>query len=85
MVAVNTSPSFVAPSGLLHVVDIDTQTIAATHILAGQPDSVAVSPDERYAAVVIENERDEDLGNGEPPQAPSGLLQIVDLVGAPAC
>ena len=84
LVAVNTSPSFVAPSGHLHVVDIDSQSIVATHPLAGQPDSVAVSPDERYAAIVIENERDEDLGDGEPPQAPSGLLQIVDLVGSPA-
>lgn len=83
LVAVNTSLDFVAPSGHLHVVDIDTQSIVATHALAGQPDSVAVSPDERYAAVVIENERDEDLGNGEPPQAPSGLLQIIDLIGTP--
>lgn len=83
LVAVNTSPSFVAPSGHLHVVDIESQTIVATHALAGQPDSVAISPDERYAAVVIENERDEDLGNGEPPQAPSGLLQIIDLKGKP--
>ncbi len=84
LVAVNTSPSFVAPSGHLHVVHIKSQAIVATHALAGQPDSIAVSPDERYAAVVIENERDEDLGNGEPPQAPAGLLQIVDLTGTPA-
>lgn len=83
LVAVNTSPSYVAPSGHLHVIDVSTQTIIATHTLAGQPDSVAISPDGRYAAVVIENERDEDLGDGEPPQAPSGLLQIVDLVGEP--
>lgn len=84
LVAVNTSPGYMTPSGHLHVVDIKSQEIVATHVLAGQPDSVAVSPDGRYAAVVIENERDEDLGSGEPPQAPSGLLQIVDLVGEPA-
>lgn len=83
LVAVNSSPNFITPSGHLHVVDIQSQTIVATHQLAGQPDSVAVSPDGRYAAVVIENERDEDFGDGEPPQAPSGLLQIVDLVGSP--
>lgn len=83
LVAVNTSPDFVAPSGHLHVVDIESRAIVATHALAGQPDSVAISPDERYAAVVIENERDEDLGNGEPPQPPSGLLQIIDLKGKP--
>ncbi len=58
LVAVNSSPSFVAPSGHLHVVDIRSQKIVATHKLAGQPDSVVVSPDEGYAAVVIENERD---------------------------
>ncbi|HER20460.1 MAG TPA: esterase-like activity of phytase family protein, partial [Chromatiales bacterium] len=52
--------------------------------LGGQPDAVAVSPNQRYAAIAIENERDEDLGNGEPPQAPAGYLTIVDLVGEPA-
>ena len=30
-------------------------------IWGGQPDSVAVSPDQRYAAIAIENERNEDL------------------------
>lgn len=83
LVVVNTSPSFTTPSGHLQVVDIESQKIVATHTLAGQPDSIAVSPDERYAAVVIENERDEKLGNGEPPQAPPGLLQIIDLKDAP--
>lgn len=83
LVAVNSSPNFAAPSGHLHVVDIKLQKIIATHTLAGQPDSIAVSPDEQYAAVVIENERDENLGNGEPPQVPSGLLQIINLKGSP--
>jgi hypothetical protein len=32
--------------------------------LGGQPDSVAASPDGRYLAVAIENERDEDLDDG---------------------
>lgn len=84
LVAVNTSPSFIGPTGKLLVVNIHTQLVVATHNLAGQPDSIAVSPDGQYAAVVIENERDEDLGSGEPPQPPSGLLQIVDLRGTPA-
>jgi len=65
LVAVNTSPSYATPSGHLHIVDIRAMDIVATHALAGQPDSVAVSPDGRYAVVVIENERDEDLGNGD--------------------
>ena len=75
LVTVSTSPIFFAPRGYLHVVDIENRVIVATHDLAGQPDSVAVSPDGRYAAVGIDN---------EPPQAPSGLLQIIDLKGEPA-
>lgn len=84
LVAVNTSPSFLDPDGVLAVIDITSKTVVRTLQLEGQPDSVAVSPDGRYAAVVIENERDEDLGDGAPPQDPSGFLVIVDLVGAPA-
>ena len=84
LVGVNTSPNFVAPSGLLQIVDLHSRTIIRTIPLGGQPDSVAISPDRRFAAIVIENERDEDLGNGSPPQLPSGFLVIVDLVGPPA-
>ena len=84
LVAVNTSPSYVAPSGKLVVIDMAGKSIVTEHMLGGQPVSVAVSPDGRYAAVVIENERDEDLGDGAPPQLPSGFLTIVDLVGAPS-
>ena len=47
--------------------------------LAGQPDSVAISPDEKYAAIVIENERDEDVNDGLIPQLPAGTLQILEL------
>ena len=83
LVAVNTSVDFINTGGELVVIDINSRTIVATHMLGGQPDSVAVSPDGRFAAVAIENERDEDLGSGEPPQAPAGFLEIVDLVGAP--
>jgi hypothetical protein len=83
LVAVNTSPSFVAPSGDLVVVDIKKRNIVATYPLGGQPDAVAVSPDGRFAAIAIENERDEDLGDGRPPQLPGGFMVIVDLVGAP--
>ena len=83
LVAVDTSVSFVEPSGQLIVVDIDNRSIVATFELGGQPDSVAVSPDRRYAAIAIENQRDEDLGDGRPPQAPPGFLVIVDLVGDP--
>ena len=84
LTAVNTSPSFIAPSGNLQVINIVTHALVTTFDLGGQPDSIAVSPDGRYAAVVIENERDEDLGDGAPPQAPAGYMVIVDMVGAPA-
>ena len=81
LAGVNTSESFVAPSGALQVIDLVTRTVVRTIDLGGQPDSIAVSPDRRYAVVVIENERDEDLGDGAPPQAPGGFAVIVDLVG----
>ncbi len=84
LVAVNTSEDFVNTSGNLQVIDIESGELQAILDLGGQPDSVAVSPDGRYGAVVIENERDEDLGDGAPPQAPAGYLMIVDMLGAPA-
>ncbi|MFV9616230.1 MAG: esterase-like activity of phytase family protein, partial [Gammaproteobacteria bacterium] len=84
LAAVNTSTSFIAPSGNLQVVDIATRALVTSFDLGGQPDSIAISPDGRYAAIVIENERDEDLGDGAPPQAPAGYMIIVDMVGVPA-
>jgi hypothetical protein len=79
LVGVNTSIDFVNVSGALAVVDIATRTEVHRIDVGGQPDSVAVSPDGRYAVVVIENERDEDLGDGAPPQLPAGSLLIVDM------
>jgi uncharacterized protein YjiK len=84
LVAVNTSMDYVNTSGRLNVVDMGSRATVATIGLGGQPDSVAVSPDGRYAAVVIENERDEGLGDGGLPQLPSGFLVIVDLKGHPS-
>ena len=83
LVAVNTSEDFVNTSGEVAVVNIKTQNIVQDIPLDGQPDSIAVSPDNKYAAIAIENERDEDLGNGEPPQAPGGSLDVIDLAGKP--
>lgn len=84
LVCINTSEDFVNTSGRLVVVDIDSQTQVASHELGGQPDAIAISADKRYAAIAIENERDEDLDDGRPPQAPAGFLAIVDLVGHPS-
>jgi hypothetical protein len=54
----------------------------------GQPDSIAISPSGKFAAVVIENERDEgvvvDGIEGGLPQLPAGFLLIIDLHGPPA-
>lgn len=83
LASINTSPDFVNPSGELIVIDIATRAILATLPLGGQPDAIAVSPDGQFAAIAIENERDEDLGSGEPPQLPGGFLVIVDLIGTP--
>lgn len=78
LVAVNTAQDFVNVSGSVQVVQISTQTIVRTIIIGGQPDSVAVSPDQKYVAIAIENERDEDLGDGSPPQLPGGYLVVMD-------
>ena len=61
LVSVDTSDSFVTPGGHLAVVDITSNPagLVTTIDLGGQPDSVAISPDGRYAAIAIENERDE--------------------------
>lgn len=82
LVGVNTSEDYVNVSGYLAVVDIASRSIVTTIDLGGQPDSVAVSPDGMYAAIAIENERDEDLNDGQidiDPQLPAGYLVIVDL------
>jgi len=75
-VGVNTSPDYVNPSGHLAVVDLATKTIVREITLPGQPDAVDVSKSSAefpyYIAVAIENERDEDLGDGAPPQLPAG-------------
>ncbi|MCF6369990.1 esterase-like activity of phytase family protein [Rhizobium halophilum] len=79
LVAVNTSESFVKPSGKFVVVDVASKSIEASCDLGGQPDSVAISGDKSFAAIAIENERDEDLNDGEIPQMPAGDLAIITL------
>lgn len=86
LVAVNTSASKAAPAGNLTTVSLADRTVVGTCDLGGQPDSVAVSPDGTVAAVAIENERDEDVADGDLPQMPAGFLAIVSLRdGAPDC
>jgi hypothetical protein len=78
VVCVNTSPDFVNPSGVFHVVDMDSKEIVRTMDLGGQPDAVAISPDKNYIAIAIENERDEDFNDGLIPQLPAGFLIVID-------
>ena len=86
LVGVNTSESYVKPSGKLVTVDMASRAVTASCDLGGQPDSVAISPDGSLAAVAIENERDEDLNDGELPQMPAGYVTIFKLKdGAPDC
>ncbi|WJR67357.1 esterase-like activity of phytase family protein [Neorhizobium sp. CSC1952] len=79
LAAVNTSESKTKPSGVLAVVDLATKKVDLTCDLGGQPDSIAVSKDKTFAAIAIENERDEDVNDGALPQMPAGDLVIVSL------
>jgi DNA-binding beta-propeller fold protein YncE len=81
-----TNGVFTSPAGVLQVVRLSDRTIVRTIDLHGQPDSIAVSPDGRYAAIAIENQRDEEFvpTDGGPPQLPAGNLTIVDLKHGPA-
>jgi len=87
IVGIATSESFTEPSGRLDAVALDTGAVVASCDLGGQPDAVAVAPDGSFAAVAIENERDEDLNDGAIPQLPPGALALVGLTGtgAPDC
>ena len=85
-VGVNTSDSYTAPSGRLLALDMATRAVLADCDLGGQPDSVAVAKDGSFVAVAIENERDEDAGDGRVPQMPAGYLALLDSAAAPlAC
>ncbi|PSJ52125.1 esterase-like activity of phytase family protein [Kumtagia ephedrae] len=86
LAGVNTSKSKAEPSGNLSVIDLAGKTVEAACDLGGQPDSVAVSRDKAWLAIAIENERDEDLNDGEIPQMPAGNLKILPLKdGVPDC
>jgi hypothetical protein len=79
LVAVNSSESYVKPSGHVGVVDLATRKVLARCDVGGQPDSVAASKDGKYLAVAVENERDEEVIDGAIPQMPPGHLSILEL------
>ncbi|KCV81397.1 hypothetical protein ATO10_12349 [Actibacterium atlanticum] len=78
-VGVNTSESYVAPSGFLKSFDLTTKAETGSCALSGQPDSIAAAKDGSFVVVAIENERDEDLNDGIIPQLPAGTLDMIAL------
>ena len=54
----------------LVVINIRNRYIVRNIEVGGQPDSIAVSPDDRFVAVAIVNGRDEDVVGGRQQQAP---------------
>ncbi|MEL7117297.1 MAG: esterase-like activity of phytase family protein, partial [Pseudomonadota bacterium] len=78
-VGINTSESYTDPSGSLMALSIPSGTELANCDLGGQPDSVAAAPDGSFISVAIENERDEDLGDGRTGQMPAGFLAMVSV------
>ncbi len=86
LITIDKTEDLTKPAGQLGVIDIASKKLENTCDLGGQPDSVVVSPDGTFAAIAIENQRDEDLNDGALPQLPAGELLIVSLKnGVPAC
>ena len=82
MVVVDTSASFVEPTGKVVFVDLETRETLHELEVGGQPDSIDVTPDGKTAFIAMENQRDEDLGDGGLPQLPAGTLAMIRLTGA---
>jgi hypothetical protein len=86
LVTIDRTEDMTKPTGDLGVVDVASRKLENTCDLGGQPDSVVVSPDGTFAAIAIENQRDEELNDGALPQLPAGELLILSLNdGTPAC
>ncbi|MFI5716171.1 esterase-like activity of phytase family protein [Nocardia sp. NPDC051750] len=84
-----TGGDFAKPSGRLDIVRVSDRTRAHSIDLGGQPDSIAIGKDGAFAAIAMENQRDEEFTpaggeEGDLPQPPTGFVQLVDLTGAPA-
>jgi alkaline phosphatase len=84
--AVNTSEDYVKTGGKLLTIDVKSHAIEASCDLGGQPDSIAIAPDGSFAAIAIENERNEELNDGKLPQMPAGYLVTIPFKdGAADC
>jgi Esterase-like activity of phytase len=83
-----TGGDFPHPSGRVDIVRTSDRTRVHSIDLGGQPDSIAISPDGSFAAIAMENQRDEKFTppgkkKGDLPQPPTGFVQLIDLNGAP--
>ncbi|MGU3500838.1 esterase-like activity of phytase family protein [Mycobacterium sp. C31M] len=83
-----TGGDFANPSGRVDIVRVADRTRVHSIDLGGQPDSIAISPDASFAAIAMENQRDEEFTppggeEGDLPQPPTGFLQLLTLTGAP--
>ena len=83
-----TGGDFPRPSGRVDVVRLSDRTRVQSIDLGGQPDSIAISSDGSFAAIAMENQRDEEFTppgkeQGDLPQPPTGFVQLLDLKGAP--
>ncbi|MGO4956307.1 esterase-like activity of phytase family protein [Luteococcus sp. Sow4_B9] len=79
-----TDGNFTDPKGSMLVFDLKSRELLREIDLGGQPDSIDVSPDGRWAAIAIENQRDEEftpegLEEGDIPQPPAGFLASLEL------
>ncbi|MFZ5963164.1 esterase-like activity of phytase family protein [Thalassococcus sp. BH17M4-6] len=83
-VGVNTSASYTDPSGHLLAIDLDSGAEIGRCDLGGQPDSIVIAKDGSFLSIAIENERDEDAGDGRTGQMPAGFLVMVDVAGTSA-
>lgn len=84
-----TGGDFVNPQGRLDVLRTTDRALVRSIDLGGQPDSIAISPDGAYAAIAMENQRDEEFtpegaDEGDLPQLPGGFVQVLDLGADPA-
>lgn len=80
-----TAGDFANPKGRVDIVRISDRTRVSSIDLQGQPDSIAISPagapGKPKAAIAMENQRDEELNDGDLPQLPTGFVQTIDLSG----
>ncbi|WP_273733042.1 esterase-like activity of phytase family protein [Mycolicibacterium septicum] len=83
-----TGGDFAHPTGRVDIVRSSDRTRVHSIDLGGQPDSIAISPDGTFAAIAMENQRNEEFTppgkeEGDLPQPPTGFVQLIDFTGAP--